>query len=136
MNPFEVATANYGADLPALRAVRETVFVVEQGVPADIELDALDPACTHVLARDAGGAPIGTGRLAPDGRIGRMAVLRDWRGRGVGRALLSQLFANLEALRVERVETAISPTDARLLAFLARNGFTPAQRLAFVRDVA
>ncbi|MCK6420888.1 MAG: GNAT family N-acetyltransferase [Aquabacterium sp.] len=76
------------------------------------------------------------GRTEPVAVIDTLGVDREYAGRGVGRALLSQLFANLEALRVERVETAISPTDARLLAFLARNGFTPAQRLAFVRDVA
>jgi predicted GNAT family N-acyltransferase len=76
---------------PLVGPVRETVFVGEQGVPAEMEYDRWDPASLHVLARGPDGAPIGTGRLLPDGHIGRMAVLREWRGKGVGAALLSHL---------------------------------------------
>ncbi len=53
--------------------------------------------------------------------------------RGVGHALLSQLFANLGALRVERVETVVAPSDFGLLGFLYDVGFAPSQRLPFVR---
>ena len=60
---FEVEVADYARDRDALRAVREAVFVREQGVPLELELDARDPDCLHVLARDAEGRPIGTGRL-------------------------------------------------------------------------
>lgn len=88
---FHVEIADYVSDFSALRAVRDAVFVQEQGVPVELELDQFDPRCRHVLARDAEGRPIGTGRLSPQGRIGRMAVLRDWRGRGVGAALLQTL---------------------------------------------
>lgn len=88
---FTVEIANYELDLEALRAVREPVFVVEQGVPPEIEADELDPLCRHVLARDADGNPIGTGRLTPQRSIGRLAVLPDWRGKGVGAALLQAL---------------------------------------------
>ena len=71
--------------------VREQVFVVEQGVPADMEYDEFDPWSLHVLARGPDGQAIGTGRLLPDGHIGRLAVLADWRSRGVGRALMCRL---------------------------------------------
>jgi predicted GNAT family N-acyltransferase len=71
--------------------VRETVFVGEQGVPHDMEYDHWDPLSLHALARGANGEAIGTGRLLPDGHIGRMAVLEDWRGRGVGSILLLHL---------------------------------------------
>lgn len=79
--------------------IRETVFVAEQGVPAEIELDHYDPLCVHALARDETGQAVGTGRLLPaethGGRaishIGRMAVLREWRNRGIGGALLERL---------------------------------------------
>ncbi|MCO5099683.1 MAG: GNAT family N-acetyltransferase [Burkholderiaceae bacterium] len=54
-------------------------------------------------------------------------------GRGVGRALLSQLFVNLGALRVERVETSVTPDNLGLLGFLYDTGFVPSQRIAFVR---
>ena len=88
---FTVEAIEYEAGLPDLRRVRETVFVQEQGVPLALEWDELDPLCHHVVARDARGEAIGTGRLTPKRTIGRMAVLRDWRGRGVGDALLREL---------------------------------------------
>lgn len=73
------------------REVRDAVFVEEQKVPRDIEWDEHDAASRHVVARDSDGGAIGTGRLLVDGHIGRMAVLADWRGKGVGRALLERL---------------------------------------------
>jgi predicted GNAT family N-acyltransferase len=88
---FTVEIASFDLDFEALRAVREPVFVIEQGVPREIEADALDAQCRHVLARDAEGTPIGTGRLTPQRTIGRLAVLPEWRGRGVGAALLQAL---------------------------------------------
>ena len=101
---FSVEHANYETDLPALRAVREPVFVVEQQVPEEIELDELDPRCRHVLARDEAGRPIGTGRLTPQRTIGRLAVLPEWRGRGVGEALLQSLVDLARSLGYVQVE--------------------------------
>lgn len=83
--------ATFERDRRDLLAVREAVFVVEQRVPPELEVDDDDPRSIHVIARDPDGRPIGTGRLTPDGRIGRMAVLREWRGRGVGSAILRSL---------------------------------------------
>lgn len=79
-------------------AVRESVFIREQGVPPELERDASDPVSRHVVARDANGTAIGTGRLLPDGHIGRMAVLAAWRGQGVGRALLERLLDEADAI--------------------------------------
>lgn len=95
---FRVEPADYHADLDDLRAVREPVFVVEQNVPLELEWDELDPVCHHVIARDAQHRPIGTGRLTPEHKIGRMAVLRDWRGKGVGDALLAALIEQARVL--------------------------------------
>ncbi|OOG24544.1 GNAT family N-acetyltransferase [Thioalkalivibrio denitrificans] len=86
---FQVSEAQWPRDAEALRSVREAVFVREQGVPLALERDGLDLPSLHLIARDADGHPIGAARLAPNGRIGRMAVLPAWRGRGVGRALLA-----------------------------------------------
>lgn len=69
-------------------AVRQRVFVEEQGVPEELERDAADPQCLHVVARDAAGRVVGTGRLLPDGHIGRLAVLADTRGLGVGNLMM------------------------------------------------
>lgn len=90
---FRVIRADYGRHAALLQAVRGPVFVQEQNVPPELEQDACDPDCRHVLALDDDGLPVGTGRLTPQRTIGRMAVLKNWRGRGVGDALLRELLA-------------------------------------------
>jgi predicted GNAT family N-acyltransferase len=74
-------------------AIRLLVFVNEQKVPEELELDENDAACVHALARDAQGRAVGTARLLPDGHIGRMAVLPAWRGAGLGGRMLEMLVA-------------------------------------------
>ena len=86
-----VRAADWQRDQDAIEFVRHAVFVIEQGIPASLEWDGLDPGCRHVLACNAAGEPVATGRLGPDGRVGRMAVLPAWRRRGVGRAVLAHL---------------------------------------------
>jgi predicted GNAT family N-acyltransferase len=103
-NDFQVEIAHYETDFADLRAIREPVFVVEQQVPAEIELDEIDPRCRHVLARDPDGRPIGTGRLTPQRTIGRLAVLPEWRGRGVGEALLQALVDLARSLGYPEIE--------------------------------
>ena len=75
------------------------------------------------------------GRTEPVAVIDTLGVDPDFARHGVGRALLSQLFANLGALRVERVETVVAARDLALLGFLYGVGFAPSQRLAFVRQI-
>jgi predicted GNAT family N-acyltransferase len=110
---------------PSARAeaqrVRETVFVVEQNVPAEIELDEWDERCDHALAYDADGRVVGTGRLLPDGHVGRMAVLREARGQGVGRQLLEALIERARARGMTRV---VLNAQTHAAAFYARFGFT------------
>ena len=76
---------------PDAAPLRFAIFVGEQNVPPGIELDEMDEKSLHALAFDEAGRPIGTGRLLPDGRIGRMAVVKEWRRRGVGADLLEAL---------------------------------------------
>ncbi len=114
---------DYAGARPALRAVREAVFVQEQGVPAELEHDpAGDPLCRHVLAVDPSGAVVGTGRLAADGRIGRLAVLPAWRGRGVGQALLAALVGQA---RRQGLHSVWLHSQAAAVEFYARQGFLP-----------
>jgi predicted GNAT family N-acyltransferase len=100
--------------------VRTEVFVREQSVPRELELDGRDAECAHVLAGDAAGAPIGAGRLLPDGQIGRMAVLAAWRGAGVGAALLAALVA--EARRRGHREAHLH-AQRHARGFYERHGF-------------
>jgi predicted GNAT family N-acyltransferase len=88
---FHVKAGDWKALSAIAMPLRERVFVVEQGVPLEIEQDEYDATSRHVVAFGPKGEPIGTGRLLTHGHIGRMAVLQDWRGRGVGSALLQQL---------------------------------------------
>ena len=95
------------ADWPEVAALRTRVFVEEQGVPTEIEQDAHDATAVHVLARDADGRVVATGRLlVRDGRavIGRMAVDASARGRGHGAAVLAELHRQAAALGVTEVE--------------------------------
>ncbi|HRO28364.1 MAG TPA: GNAT family N-acetyltransferase [Luteimonas sp.] len=102
--------------------MREIVFVQEQQVPPELEIDDLDPRCRHVLARDEAGLAIGTARLSPEGKIGRMAVLRDQRGRGVGSALLHAL---LRLAREDGLDRVHLHAQADAIAFYRDHGFTP-----------
>ena len=104
----------------AIRAIRESVFIVEQAVPKELEWDGLDPLCAHVLAWNDLGDAIGTARMQAEGTIGRMAVLKDWRGRGVGRALLQTLL-NLATRQGLSRMTLAAQTHA--LGFYERAGF-------------
>jgi len=79
---------------------------VEQGVPEDIERDEFDAVSRHAIARDEAGAVVATGRLLPDGHIGRMAVAAPLRGKGVGGAVLEALVA--EAARAGLAAVALN----------------------------
>lgn len=119
---FFLEPARWETDQADLRAVRMAVFVVEQAIPESDEWDALDVPSQHLLARDAAGRPIGCGRLTPEHTIGRMAVLREWRGRGVGEALLRSLIEQARALGWS--ETVLH-AQVQAMPFYARQGFVP-----------
>lgn len=103
-------------------AVRYAVFVREQGIPPRFELDQDDPVAIHAVAFDPCGVPLGTGRLLPDGHIGRMAVLRSARGRGVGTVILRTLvaIAKSRGMHELRLHAQLSAVP-----FYERQGFLP-----------
>jgi predicted GNAT family N-acyltransferase len=78
-------------DRPRIEHVRRAVFIEEQRVPEAEEWDASDPLCWHLLALAPNRDVVGTGRLDPAGKIGRVAVLPQYRGTGVGAAIVSRL---------------------------------------------
>lgn len=102
-------------------AVRYAVFVQEQKVPLSIEMDDQDGFCVHAVAYD-GDQPIATGRLLPDANIGRMAVLADYRGQGIGALVLQQLMAAAQ----QRGDKAVFlSAQLHALGFYERHGFEP-----------
>jgi predicted GNAT family N-acyltransferase len=100
--------------------IRFRVFVEEQGVPREIELDEQDPQCLHALAFDERGAAVGTGRLLPDAHIGRMAVLPERRRHGVGALLLERL---VEAARERGDAEVLLSAQVHAESFYRRHGF-------------
>jgi predicted GNAT family N-acyltransferase len=88
---FSVRVCRWDEARAEARRIRELVFVREQGVPLALEMDDQDAHCDHALALTDDGRAVGTGRLLPDGHIGRMAVLKEWRAKGVGALLLQAL---------------------------------------------
>lgn len=119
---FQVEVCDWAneIDREGLLGVREAVFVLEQHVPRDMEIDDDDPRSVHVLARAQDGTPIGSGRLTPEGSIGRVAVLRGWRGRGVGTMVLQTLLDQARARRL----TAVSMHAQRdAVPFWLQHGF-------------
>lgn len=105
MNKFSFYTqeVTWAEAKAALANIRQQVFVKEQKVPLDMELDEHDAHCNHLLAFDANGVPVGTVRLLPDGHIGRMAVLAKFRGKGIGSRLLTDIIRLAKAKGLREV---------------------------------
>lgn len=119
-NPLiQVTSADWPRHGTLINAIRRRVFIEEQGVPEALEWEARDAECDWFLAW-AGDTPVGIARLTPDAHIGRMAVLPQWRGRGVGRALLK---AALERARARRLPAVRLHAQTHALGFYARTGF-------------
>jgi predicted GNAT family N-acyltransferase len=88
---FHVRLDTWVALCADARSVRTDVFIDEQKIPIELEWDDMDACSIHAVAYDDSGWPIGTGRLLPDGHIGRMAVRQALRNKGIGSALLAEL---------------------------------------------
>jgi len=101
--------------------IRFTVFCEEQGVPREIELDEHDAVSVHALVFDEG-KPVATGRLLPDGHIGRMAVLKDWRNRGLGGLMLQRL---IEKARERGDKRIVLSAQVHAVPFYRAHGFVP-----------
>jgi predicted GNAT family N-acyltransferase len=99
--------------------IRFAVFVEEQGVPREIELDEQDALSIHVIAYE-GSHAVGTARLLPDGHIGRMAVLKQWRGRGIGGQILNAL---MDEARARGHREALLSAQVHATAFYRSHGF-------------
>ncbi len=120
LSDMVVRPVSFHEALAPIREIREQVFVHEQHVPLEMEWDGLDDTADHVVAHMDGRA-VGTARLLPDGRVGRMAVLGPWRNRGVGRALMEEIMrlAHARAFPVVHLDAQV-----HAIAFYQRFGFS------------
>ena len=116
---FKIKTATWPDDMATLKAIRFEVFVEEQNVPADEEVDAYDPLSIHAIAW-ANGTAAACGRLLPDGHIGRMAVLKPFRGFGVGGLVLQHL---IERARQRGDREVVLSAQTHAIGFYEKFGF-------------
>jgi predicted GNAT family N-acyltransferase len=119
MDDIEYCVTTWGVDRALLQQVRRRVFVLEQQVPESEEWDENDPLSVHVLAT-RNREPVGTGRLTPAGKIGRMAVLSEVRGKGVGSRILRMLVE--EAYHKGLLELRLN-AQVRAIPFYEKHGF-------------
>jgi len=117
---IHILEADWERDRDGLIAVRTRVFVEEQQVPPELEIDGMDPQCRHVKAVDGQGQIIGTGRLLPDAHVGRMCVLPEYRGRGIGGRLLQHF---IDLAQHERLPELVLHAQVSALPFYQRYGF-------------
>ena len=109
-----------------LKAVREVVFIEEQKVPLYIEWDEHDQDAIHLLALDTSGQAIGCARILKKGRIGRMAVMRNWRGKGLGQALIDEALLD-EAIKICKslgMQSVAISSQTHAIKFYEKAGFT------------
>lgn len=121
MNP-RIVIGDWDSVREHAQALRIEVFVVEQGVPVELEWDEADEVSIHAVAYDEEGQPVATGRLLPDGHIGRMAVRNSARGQGIGAEVLRALLD--EARRLGYVELVLH-AQTHATGFYLQHGFKP-----------
>jgi predicted GNAT family N-acyltransferase len=121
-----VDTGDWATLKDPAQALREQVFVHEQGIAPELEWDEADATALHAVACNRAGLPLGTGRLLPHapgvGRIGRMAVRADMRGSGVGMDVLRSL---TEAARAQGLREIVLHAQVSAAGFYRRAGFHP-----------
>ena len=117
---YTVKPVYWTATQKTLREIRTKVFVEEQGVSPDLEWDGLDEHAYHVIAYAPDGTPVGTGRLLQDSHIGRICVLKDWRGKGIGKSILEMLLVTAHKMGYEKVTLH---AQTRVKEFYSRRGF-------------
>jgi predicted GNAT family N-acyltransferase len=123
-SPIAVIEITTRAQMDQAWALRRLVFIEEQHVPEEIEMDEDDAHAFHAIALD-GGTPVGCGRMLRHGeeiKIGRMAVLRERRGGGIGRRVLEFL---MDAARRQGYRKVILHAQLTAEGFYLRNGYTP-----------
>jgi len=116
---YSLKLTRWDKDQESLSKVRRSVFIEEQQVPEELEWDDDDKTSVHVLVTD-NNIPIATGRIKMDGHIGRMAVLKNYRNKGVGSAVLEALINFSKTLKMKSVYLHAQTTA---IPFYEKHGF-------------
>lgn len=122
MNDFAIAIVNWHEKLAEITSVRWAVFVEEQNVPESIDFDGSDTDYIHVLAWDKNNRPVGTARINRKGRIGRMAVLKDYRMQGIGTKMIQTL---MDYGRKNSITDFHVSSQVTAVGFYEKMGFEP-----------
>ncbi|HKE43620.1 MAG TPA: GNAT family N-acetyltransferase [Steroidobacteraceae bacterium] len=118
---FTIVPATWLRDRAALEHIRRNVFVIEQEVREADEWDEADLTCLHGLVLKAKRDAVGTGRLEATGKIGRLAVLEEYRGRGLGGEILEWLVGQA---RRQGQESVYLHAQVHALPFYLRHSFS------------
>ena len=119
-NSVTVREVTWSSSSKILSNIRFKVFVEEQQVPPTLELDGLDETAVHILAESPEGTPVGTARLLLNGQIGRMAVLKNYRRKGIGRLLLRSAISIAQSRKYKEV---FLHAQLHAMSFYEENGF-------------
>jgi predicted GNAT family N-acyltransferase len=118
-NKLEIDVVDWHDKRNALATIRKSVFIEEQHVPKDLEWDGHDASCTHFLAT-IDSTPVATARLTPQGQIGRMAVLKGFRGKGIGSQMLARVIEHAKSAGHKQL---FLHAQVSVIKFYEKNGF-------------
>jgi len=122
MNDINIEIVSWSEKQAEITSVRRAVFVEEQNVPESIDFDGSDTDYIHVLATDKNGRPVGTARINRKGRIGRMAVLKNYRRQGIGRKMIQAL---MDYGRKNSITDFYVSSQITAIGFYKKMGFEP-----------
>jgi predicted GNAT family N-acyltransferase len=123
---FELVLSDWFSDRDQLQAIRRKVFIIEQKIPEAEEFDDADENSSHVLALSEKRDAVGTGRIEATGKIARLAVVAEYRGRGVGTAILERL---IEEARNRGYERVFLHAQIQALGFYKKFGFVSDEKV-------
>ena len=120
MNKIEIKVVDFKEHFSEIKNIRLTVFIKEQHVPEELEWDEFDDISTHILAYYDNKA-VGTARLLEDGHIGRMAVLKAYRNRNIGKNMLKYLISLAQEKSITNIELS---AQEHAVEFYKKYGFS------------
>lgn len=120
MSEITIKEVNFKKHFSDIENIRTSVFINEQNVPVELEWDEFDNESIHILAYYNNKA-VGTARLLSDGHIGRMAVLKDYRNRNIGKNMLKFL---LELAKRKSLDNIVLSAQEHAVEFYKKHGFS------------